>query len=187
MNRFGLGIAYRASRITSQYSNGQTDEKAMKAKHHFWSSLAAGGALYWITGSSTALAGTMLGGFAIDLDHVIDQLWSIRHRAPLRHRGRAEDGHDLRASRWWVDLLRPRKLVRLPLIFHSYELLAAITVLTMSLRTPFLIGLLSGYVLHLSLDMIRHHKEFRSPLFYLLSYRLAQRFRRDQLIKSEFL
>ena len=50
----------------------------MKAKHHFWSSLAAGGALYWATGSSTALEGSMLGGFAIDDDHVVDQWWSIR-------------------------------------------------------------------------------------------------------------
>jgi hypothetical protein len=35
--------------------------------------------------------------------------------------------------------------------------------------------------------MIRHHHEFRSRMFYLFSYRLAQRFRRDQLIKQEFL
>jgi len=42
----------------------------MKAKHHFWSSLAAGGALYWATGSSAALAGSMLGGFFIDSDHI---------------------------------------------------------------------------------------------------------------------
>ena len=38
----------------------------MKAKHHFWSSLAVGGALYWATGSSAALAGSMVGGFLID-------------------------------------------------------------------------------------------------------------------------
>ena len=55
----------------------------MKAKHHFWSSLVAGGALYWVTGSSVALAGSMLGGFFIDSDHVIDQLWSIVKGAPL--------------------------------------------------------------------------------------------------------
>ena len=46
----------------------------MKAKHHFWSSLVAGGALYWATGSSAALAGSMLGGFLIDGDHIIDQI-----------------------------------------------------------------------------------------------------------------
>jgi hypothetical protein len=38
----------------------------MKAKHHFWSSLAARGALYWATGSSAALTGSMVGGLLID-------------------------------------------------------------------------------------------------------------------------
>jgi hypothetical protein len=163
----------------------------MKAKHHFWTSLAAGGALYWATGSGTALAGSMIGGFVIDADHIVDQLWSIRHGAPFRREpadhgtGRNSTAGGIRA--WLVKRLRPRKLLRLPLIFHSYELLALITVLTLNSRTPFLIGLLSGYVLHLGLDMNRHHHEFRSPLFYLLSYRLAQGFRRDQLIKPEYL
>ena len=155
----------------------------MKAKHHFWSSLAAGGALYWATGSSAALAGSMVGGFLIDADHIIDQLWSIRHGAPLRRESADKGpGDSTRATEpmWLVNLLRPRKLLRLPLVFHSYELLAVITVLTVSLRKPFLIGLLAGYVLHISLDMMRHHREFRSPLFYLLSYRLARGFRRDQ-------
>ena len=162
----------------------------MKAKHHFWSSLAAGGALYWATGSSAALAGSMIGGFLIDADHIIDQLWSIRHRAPFRKNGISHDiGDSTRPSiqRRVINMLRPRKLVRLPLIFHSYELLALLAILTMAVRTPFLIGSLVGYVLHLVLDMVRHYHEFRSPLFYLLSYRLSQGFRRDQLIKPEYL
>ncbi|MFY9557273.1 MAG: hypothetical protein WAV20_16625 [Blastocatellia bacterium] len=163
----------------------------MKAKHHFWSSLAAGGALYWATGSSAAVAGAMLGGFVIDADHIIDQLWSIRHRAPFKRepavstQAQSSGGSSTRA--WIVDRLRPRKLLRLPLIFHSYELLAAITFLTVILRTPLLIGLLTGYALHLALDLMRHHHEFRSPLFYLLSYRLTRGFRRDRLIRPEYL
>ena len=161
----------------------------MKAKHHFWSSLAAGGALYWATGSGAALAGAMAGGFLIDSDHVIDQLWSIRHGAPFRRRKEQDDSsgatRGLRA--WVINQLRPRKLLRLPLVFHSYELLAAIAIVTIYLRTPFLFGLLSGYMLHLSLDMLRHYHEFRSPFFYLISYRLFHGFRRDQLIKADYL
>jgi hypothetical protein len=160
----------------------------MKPKHHFWSSLAAGGALYWATGSSASLAGAMMGGFLIDADHIFDQLWSIRHGAPFR-RPIEDRAARLRAGRpraWLADRVRPRKLLRLPLIFHSYELLVAVALLTVGLSTPFLIGLLSGYVLHLSLDVMRHHHEFCSPWFYLLSYRLAHGFRRDRLIKSEY-
>ena len=71
--------------------------------------------------------------------------------------------------------------------FTHTSCLRLIAVLTLGLSTPFLIGLLIGYVLHLALDMMRHHHEFRSPLFYLLTYRLTRRFRRDQLIKPEYL
>ena len=176
-------------------SNRQTQTKvyatkhAMKPKHHFWSSLAAGGALYWATGSSASLAGAIICGFLIDADHIVDQFWSIRHGAPLRRpvKDRADRVNAAGTRAWLVDRLRPRKLLRLPLIFHSYELLAVVAVLTLGLGTPFLVGLLSGYVLHLSLDMMRHHHEFRSPWFYLLSYRLSQGFRRDRLIKPEYL
>jgi hypothetical protein len=153
----------------------------MKAKHHFWSSLAAGGALYWVTGSSAALAGSMLGGFVIDADHIFDQWWSIREGAPLATTGSP------RAQSWFARYFQRRKLVRLPLVFHGYELFAVIAVLTLTRRTPFLIGLLSGYALHLALDIFRHQREFRSGWFYLLAYRLTHRFRRDHLIKPEYL
>jgi hypothetical protein len=99
----------------------------------------------------------MLGGYLIDADHIIDQLWSIRHGAPLRrpvkHRSGMLKAAGTRA--WLADQVRPRKLLRLPLILHSYELLAAVAVLTLALSTPFLLGLLTGYVLHLALDMLR--------------------------------
>ena len=162
----------------------------MKVKHHFWTSLAAGGALYWATGSSSALAGSMIGGFLIDADHLIDQLWSIRHGAPFRREPSSlnlSPGPAQPIRAWFTTYLRPRQLLRLPLVFHSYELLSAIAVLTIWLRSPFLIGLMSGYVLHLLLDTIRHYHEFRSPLFYLLTYRLSKRFERDRLIKPEYL
>jgi hypothetical protein len=155
----------------------------MKAKHHFWTSIAAGGALFWATGSSAALGGALLGGFAIDADHVLDQWWSIRKGEEVV----SEKSGSLSARSLYARYLKRRKLVRLPLAFHSYELLAVIAVLTLNNRTPFLIGLFAGYVLHLALDLIRHHHEFRSAFFYLLAYRLAHGFRRDQLIKPEYL
>jgi len=155
----------------------------MKAKHHFWSSLAAGGVLYWATGSAAAFGGAMLGGFAIDADHVLDQLWSIRRgAAPL---GSASVNRPRQSL--YDRYFRRRKLVRLPLLFHSYELLAVLIGLTATLRTPLLIGLLSGYVLHLSMDVARHHHEFLSPFFYSLSYRMVRGFQRDRLIRPEYL
>ncbi len=161
----------------------------MKAKHHFWSSLAAGGALYWATGAGEALAGAMVGGFLIDADHLLDQLWSIHRNAPYMRKSSAdmkdsESGGALSRIRRYA---RRRKLLRLPLVFHSLELLIALSVITAISPAPFLIGLIAGQALHLSLDFYRHYHEFRSPLFYLLSYRLIHGFRRDRLIKPEYL
>jgi len=62
-----------------------------------------------------------------------------------------------------------------------------LVILAATLRTPFTTGLVAGYLLHIALDLIRHHHEFRSPLFYLISYRLARGFRRERLIKPEYL
>lgn len=157
----------------------------MKAKHHFWSSLAAGGALYWATGSSAALAGAMLGGFAIDADHVVDQWWSVRKAAASAKS--ADEAATVSGTSWVHRYFHRRKLLRLPLIFHSYELLVLLIVLTTQTGTPFLVGLLSGYALHLALDLARHHHEFVSPMFYSLSYRLTQGFQRERLIKPEYL
>jgi xanthine/uracil permease len=78
-------------------------------------------------------------------------------------------------------------LIRMPLIFHSYELLAAAILVAAMVRTALLLGIVAGYALHIALDMIRHQHEFRSPLFYLLLYRLRFGFRRDRLIKPEYL
>src|SRR5262249_2511722 len=106
-------------------------EGRMKAKHHFWASLAAGGTLYFTTHSGAALCGAMVGGFLIDLDHVIDQAWSILNGAPYTRKQTTEK---VTQGGWrgsFTSLLRRRKLIRLPLIFHSYEMLLAITFLTL--------------------------------------------------------
>ena len=152
----------------------------MKLKHHFWSSLALGGAISLGTGSLEALAGAMIGGVIIDADHIIDQLWSINEGAPPASKSRPAQGRFQR-------IVRRRKLIRLPLVFHSYELMIGLVILAATLRTPFTTGLVAGYLLHIALDLIRHHHEFRSPLFYLISYRLARGFRRERLIKPEYL
>lgn len=184
----------------------------MKVRTHLWTSVVVGSGLWLATRSSSALVGAIVGGVLIDADHVFDHFWSIRHGAPYRRP--AKKAAELQSSEsstsstmpstissnlpsnlssnlYWLDSARDwfrlRKLVRLPLIFHSYELLTAAIVAAVILRTPAILGLVTGYALHLALDLIRHHHEFRSPAFYLLSYRLTVGFRRDRLIKPEYL
>jgi hypothetical protein len=164
----------------------------MKLRTHLWTSVAAGTGLWWATGSGTALVGAIIGGVLIDADHVVDQLWSIHHGAPYAKTGPAQPGVPTAGSspegpRASIDRFRRRRLIRLPLVFHSYELLAAAILVAALVRTPLILGLVMGYALHITLDLIRHHHEFRSPLFYLLLYRLRVGFRRDRLIKPEYL
>ena len=163
----------------------------MKLRHHFWSSVAAGGALYWATGSGSAIAGAMIGGFLIDLDHVLDQGWSIYRGAP---KTKTAAKNAALAQRLPVGLgnlferyVQRRKLTRLPLVFHSYELLVVLALAYTIIRSPFLLALVIGYALHLTLDLIRHHDEFQSPFFYFLSYRASRGFKREKLIKHECL
>ncbi len=162
-------------------------DSSVKAKHHFITSLAAGSALYLLTDSMSSFWGAMIGGFLIDADHVIDQLWAIQSDAPYTTKRAAEMAkrHDWQG--FIARYIRRRKLLRLPLIFHSYELLAALTILAFYLRSTFLLGLVIGYALHLALDMWRHLHEFRSPFFYALLYRVVHGFRRERLIKEKYL
>src|SRR5262249_2434979 len=170
-------------KITSAFN------KTMKAKHHFISSAVAGGALYFATGSIGALIGTLVGGFLIDSDHLVDQLWSDRIRnamsKPIPQATASVENSKKKGI--IARYARRRKLLRLPLVFHSYELLALLIALTLAIRAPFMIGLAVGYSLHLFLDLLRHHHEFQSRLFYVFAYRLSKGFRRDLLIKPEFL
>jgi hypothetical protein len=179
----------------------------MKVRTHLWTSVVVGSGLWLATRSSSALVGAIVGGVLMDVDHVFDQVWSIFHGAPYKRPGKEAElqGADLSTSSSmpsnissntssninWLDSARDwfrlRKLVRLPLIFHSYELLTVAIVAAVILRTPAMLGLVTGYALHLALDLIRHHHEFLSPAFYLLSYRLTVGFRRDRLIKPEYL
>jgi hypothetical protein len=172
----------------------------MKVRTHLWTSVALGSGLWLATGSSSALGGAIVGGVLIDADHLFDQAWSIRCGAPYRKRGKepanlrdtkSNISSSKTSTKSWPDSVkdwfRLRKLVRLPLIFHSYELLTVAIAAAAILKTPVMLGLVTGYALHLALDLIRHHHEFQSPAFYLLLYRLTVGFHRDRLIKPEYL
>ncbi len=158
----------------------------MKAKHHFWSSLIAGGALFAATGSSSAFAGAMLGGFLIDADHVIDQWWSIKQGAPLLNKSLIEEENPSEVQKLIVRFFRRRKLLRLFLFLHSFELFLLLGLLTLIYKNPLLIGLFSGYSLHLALDLWRHYHEFTSPFFYFFFYRAIHGFKRERLIAAKY-
>ncbi len=158
----------------------------MKAKHHFWSSLVAGGALYFATGSGLSFTGAMLGGFLIDADHVVDQWWSIKLGAPLLNRTVAESADQSWTQRLVGRFFRRRKLLRLFLFLHSFELFLLLGIVSAIYQNPFFIGLFCGYGLHLALDLWRHYHEFTSPFFYFFFYRASHGFRREELVVPKY-
>ena len=158
----------------------------MKVKHHFWSSLTLGGALYLATGSSSAFTGAMLGGFLIDADHVIDQWWSIRLGAPFLHKTVTEKVDQPGLYSLVGRFFRRRKLLRLFLFLHSFEIFLLLGTLSLIDKTPLLIGLFCGYGLHLALDLWRHYHEFTSPFFYFFLYRAIHGFKREELISAKY-
>ncbi|MEW6130926.1 MAG: hypothetical protein AB1757_28100 [Acidobacteriota bacterium] len=159
----------------------------MKAKHHFWTSLLTGSGLYLLSGSWTSIAGALVGGFLIDADHIVDQLWSIKRHSPHMKKIPEMSPKQFSLKTLYIKFLRRRKLLRLPLIFHGYEFLLLFTVLLFSIKSPFFIGFFVGYGLHLGLDLYRHAHELKSLWFYSLAYRAYHGFKREQLVKENYL
>jgi hypothetical protein len=106
---------------------------------HLLTTAVAGGAVFAGTGSIPLTAGLVVGGFLIDVDHVVDYLLVERQReltpaAFLRH---YTEGH-------------ARRMV---LAFHSYEVFLALAALAWWLGSGWLTGYLAGGVMHLVLDI----------------------------------
>jgi hypothetical protein len=109
--------------------------------------------------------GIVIGGFLIDVDHVVDYVLVDRQR-------------NLRPSaflRYYLEG-RPRRVV---LALHSYELFAILIALAWWLHSSLLWGYALGGLMHLAFD-IRFNGELLPDnvlAFYSFGYRAAQRFR----------
>jgi len=118
-------------------------------------------------------AGIAVGGFLIDIDHIVDYVTVERQReltptAFLRHYTR---GHTQ----------------RLVLALHSYELFVALSMLAWWLDSAWLAGYLAGGAMHLALDITFNGRLTPKNIFmfYSFGYRLANRFEAEALFGSE--
>ena len=106
---------------------------------HLVTTAIAGGAVLASTGSIPLTAGLVVGGFLIDVDHVVDYLLVERRReltpdAFLRY---YTEGH-------------ARRMV---LALHSYEVFLALAALAWWLGSVWVAGYLAGGAMHLALDI----------------------------------
>ena len=109
-------------------------------------------------------AGIAAGGFLIDVDHGLDYLVF-------------EGQRDLRPGTFLRYHLE-RRMKRVVLALHSYELFAGLGFLAWWLDVPALWGYLMGALMHLALDITFNGELIPRSIsaFYSFTYRLAHRF-----------
>lgn len=140
---------------------------------HLVTTAIASGVVLAATGSVPLAAGTVLGGFFIDVDHMVDYVLVERRReltpaAFLRY----------------YTLGRVRRVV---LALHSYELFLALAVLAWWLDSAWLAGYLVGGAMHLGLDIVFNGRLTPKNIFafYSFAFRWAHGFDAQALFGSE--
>lgn len=125
-----------------------------------------------LTGSAALTAAIAVGGFAIDVDHVVDYVVFERQR-------------DLRPAAFLRYYLSGR-VRRAVLVLHSYELFALLGVLAWWTGSVALWGYLWGALGHLALDISFNGAYTPRSIgaFYSFGYRLAHGFRMDALLPT---
>ena len=135
---------------------------------HLVTTAVACAAVYLGTGNAALTAGLAVGGFLIDLDHVLDYLVFEKQK-------------DLRPSAFLRYYLEGR-VQRVVLPLHSYELVALLTLLAWLFHRDWLWGYVLGTALHLPLDILWNGRLVPGGLvhFYSFTVRARAGFRADR-------
>jgi hypothetical protein len=131
---------------------------------HAATTLIAGAATAYLTGSLPVTAAVAFGGFFIDVDHVVDYVLFNLQR-------------DLRPAvflRYYLKAL-PQRVV---LALHPWELFVILAVVAWGTGCRWLWGYLAGATMHLALDMIFNGDLLPKNVlaFYSFAYRAAHGF-----------
>ncbi len=132
---------------------------------HLVITTAAAVASALLTGSTEVTVGVAVGGFLIDLDHLVDYVLVERQR-------------DLRPAAFLRYYVEGRTQLAV-LVLHSYELFALLGALLWWTDAPLLAGYLMGALIHLALDIAFNGRLTSRSIvaFYSFGYRMAHGFR----------
>ncbi len=131
----------------------------MKLKSHIFASIIFSTLFFVIFKSWKISVSSLLSGVLIDIDHIIDYY--------------REHGINLRIKQFF-EVCHNTKLIRVWLIFHSWELLALLSICAFLMSwDPWIVGLTIGFTQHIILDQI-----FNKPdrLAYFFFWRLKNGF-----------
>ena len=140
---------------------------------HLVTTAIAGGAVLAATGSVQLTMGLVLGGFLIDVDHMVDYLL-VERRSELTPAA---------FLRYYTE----GRMRRLVLALHSYEALLAVAALAWWLDSLWLAGYLAGGAMHLALDIGFNGRLTPKNIFafYSFGFRWAHGFDAAALFGSE--
>ena len=136
----------------------------MKLKHHITASIIISALLLAISKSWIIFTSSLISGVLIDIDHILDYLWEFRKPFIIKE---------------FIDLNYQRKTLFLMIVFHSWELLALLSICAFLMSwNPWTVGVTIGFAQHIVLDQI-----FNKPnrLAYFFLWRLKNGFSRDSV------
>ena len=112
----------------------------MKLKHHITISLFFSAFLFAISKSWIIFTSSLISGVLIDCDHIFDYFWEFRNRFSVKK---------------FFDVYYNGKMPFSMIVFHSWELLALLSICAFSMSwNPWIVGVTIGFTQHIILDQI---------------------------------
>jgi hypothetical protein len=126
--------------------------RRMKLKHHITASIIISAFLFTISKSWIIFTSSLISGVLIDIDHVLDYFWDY--------------GINLRIKKFF-EVMYSKKISRLWLIFHSWELLFLLIICAFLMSwNPWIVGTIIGFTHHLISDQIFYKLNKWSYFFF---------------------
>ena len=124
----------------------------MKLKNHITASLIISAFLFAISKSWIIFTSSLISGVLIDIDHVLDYFCEFRKRFNVKE---------------FFDVHYNRKVLFFMVIFHSWELLALLSICAFLMSwNPWIVGTIIGFTQHIILDHIFNAKAKRLKYFF---------------------
>ena len=139
----------------------------MKPTAHLAASAVASTSLYFFTKSMPIAGASLIAGFLVDIDHLIDYFREYGFRTDIRE---------------FLRIFYETRFRKLYLVFHSWELIFTLLLLAwLSGRNEVLFGLSAGVLQHLILDQFANGV---TPWGYFFTYRVIKRFSMREIVRE---
>jgi hypothetical protein len=124
----------------------------MKLKHHITASIIFSAFFFAISKSWVIFTSSLLSGVLIDCDHVLDYFCEFRNRFRVKK---------------FFDIYYNGKILFFMIVFHSWELLALLSICIFSMSgNPWIVGVTIGFAQHIVLDQIFNKPNKWSYFFF---------------------